>query len=134
MDPVIASIIVEAIKIVAPIVTAVLAFLTVMQSRRNSVKLDKTDAKIDEVHVQTNSIVTGRIEAEQRVASANAEVARHEGGDAARIIGEERADALRGASATVPVAIVEAIPLKIEKDTPTAVNVVEAIPIEIKKT
>lgn len=106
MDANTASVIIEAIKIVVPVVTAGLGVWTVMQSRKNG-------AIIKEVQHQNNSLLEARIASEREVSAAREVIARHEGGDAARIIGEKRAVELLGAA-------------------PAEVNVVEAVPIEIK--
>lgn len=109
MDDNTANVIIELIKVLAPVISAIGVVWTVVQSRKNG-------AIIKEVQHQNNSLLEARVETEQRVSAANAEVARGEGRDSERAIGEQRAVDL----------------LAHHNAIPSEVNVVEAIPLTIK--
>jgi hypothetical protein len=87
MDDNTAIILVAAIGAASSTIGAVLGYLSVLQSRKNT-------AIMTEVHHQTNGLLDARIESEKRFSAANAEVARHEGADDERARGDNKAAAV----------------------------------------
>lgn len=100
MDPLI---LIALIGVFGNVIVAAIGLIGIYISRQTAKAVD--------------GLTTQRIEAETKLGVANAEVARHEGGDAARKEGVDIAKALLN----TPLPTVD-------------VNVVEAVPIEIKKT
>ena len=100
MDDNTAIVFAAAIATIPGVVAAVFGYLSVLQSRKNT-------AIMTDVQHQTNHLTESRVAAEKRIGEANAEVARHEGADAERSRGNDKAVAV-AATAMQAIAIAAA--------------------------
>jgi hypothetical protein len=113
MDDNTAIILVAAIGAASSTIGAVLGYLAVLQSRKNT-------AIIETVQSQTNGIHHELIDATKRMGDAKAEIARHEGADIERAKADDKAAAVANTAMQAIAIAAAATPAQATPDPPSA--------------